>query len=151
MFTDVVLFILGFNFVFGNNPKTILNVQIILNAAELLLRIFVRKGDLWEWICVYRNFSNAFLISVLFMTAISYFSLCGPNGPELQDTDSCDVSALNGTMHSNMDGRVVGAIIFIRICILIRISLVMRNFTWDYLPKRYALYIIARVNQCMGR
>ena len=35
IFTDVVLLILGFNFVLGQNPKTILNVQVCLCCSEV--------------------------------------------------------------------------------------------------------------------
>jgi len=131
--TDFTLFVLGFNFVFGNVPKTFLTVQVILNGIELVLRISIKKMSFIEWIYVFRNLSNAVLITVLFITSQTYFGLCGA-GSALDGTPSCEPRVLNDALSPALDRQIVLIVILIRTCILVRISLVMRNFGWDYIP-----------------
>ena len=68
------------------------------------------------------------------LLSIIYFSYCGVYG-HLRRTEECTNYALNRNMYFYWDHRVVFAIIAIRALITIRSTFVLRNFSWDFLPK----------------
>jgi hypothetical protein len=145
--TDLILFGIGLAYVFSDQPRAILNTQVVLNMIELLLRLYVRNQSFLQWITVYRNWSNFLLISVLLLVSVYYFNMCSPNGPpELYHSDSCDDSNLNQTMTPDLDRRIILAVIAIRTCLMWRILLVLRNFSWDLIPKHYQKEIVRAVN-----
>ena len=133
LLTDLVLFVLGLNFVFGYKPVLVLNVQIVLNALELIVRMSVRKESMYKWLTHFRNRSNAAFIVVLFTASMTYFGLCADSGPH-QYESSCGQEYLNDNMSPDMSQTIILLIITIRTCIAFRITLVLRNFTWDYIP-----------------
>jgi len=143
LFCDLVLFVLGFNFLFGASPRSILTAQIALNSVELIIRVLVRKGTLTHFFVDARHVSNTVFIVVLVSTSVAYFSMCGATArtgdvrspyTTLADSPVCGNDALQSKISPSMDGHVVFTIILIRTCILVRISLVTRNFGWDYIP-----------------
>ena len=137
LFCDLVLFVLGFNFLFGPDPRTILTAQIVLNSIELLVRILVRSGTLTHFFLDSRHVSNTLFIVVLVSTSVSYFAMCSSS--HLGMTPACTNEALQSKINPYMDGHVVFTIILIRTCIVVRILLVTRNFGWDYIPTNLQL------------
>lgn len=132
VFMDSILVIVALLFITTEVPKTLITVQILLNLVELLFRlVFLPKGmRLLSWFQQPRNFSNLVYIVCLVTSANIYHAVCGE-----EEHGDCDPSHLNRQISWKMNSTVIFFIMMIRATILIRCTFVLRNVSWDVLPR----------------